>query len=147
MDFQDSLAAYLLGNLDLKCPRVNSKGIQIIDFKGIGNNETGVAIIDAPSSTSQRYFNHDRGYDALYQVVVKSRDQKLARDEAFLIYQDLDDLPRFEDGDLRTINSDNESFILRVCEGNSLPRFFEETDHNAYIYTFTIRANLEINKK
>ncbi|MGX6993940.1 hypothetical protein CBF34_07055 [Vagococcus penaei] len=147
MDFYERLSDFLLNQLELKSAFPNDSNEGFITFEPISNNERGIAILDAPSTTNQRYFDRSRVYDWSVQVVVKNIDQQQAFSDAMSIYQECDDLPRPKKDGLLTIISSNDSFELLSASGYTMPRMIEKTVHNAYVYSFLLKFDLFINAK
>ncbi|MBL1229954.1 hypothetical protein IW492_11990 [Enterococcus sp. BWB1-3] len=147
MDFYEKIAEYLLKQLDIDSASLNKQGEKEIIFRPLTNQEKGIAILDEPSETEIRFLDHSRYYNVNFQVSIKNSDQKKARQESYLIYQELDDFPRPDiNGELLTVVSDSGSFILRSCEGVQLPQLLEITDNEEFIYILKIKANLLIQK-
>ncbi|MHC5217153.1 phage tail terminator protein [Enterococcus sp. LJL128] len=147
MDFYERTAEHLLNQLTLESVGENDLGEKEIIFRPLTNYEKGIAILDAPSETDIRFLDRSRSYNINFLVSVKNKDQQIARRDAFLIYQELDDLPRpAEDGNLQTILSGTNSFMLRTCEGVLLPQLQEVTEEDAFVYSLQAKANLFIKR-
>lgn len=138
MDFYESLAKFLNDHLELTS--INGR----ILFDASTNNEKDICILDAPSANGARYYNNDTTYNMVVQIIVKNTDQHTAYLEAMQIYQLLDMLPINGNKGLLTIESQNDSFIFNASEGYTLPRKIEKTEHNVYIYSMLIKADILI---
>lgn len=149
MDFFERLSEHLLEKLEFQSATVNSEGKKEISFKPLEDNELGIAVLDAPSSTNNRYFDRARSYEWMVQILVKNTNQQQAFLDAMAIYQHCDDLPRKNNktGELITIISENRSFQFISGKGYTMPRMIEKTAHNAYIYSFLLNFELFIDAK
>lgn len=141
MDFYESLAKFLNDHLELTS--INGH----ILFDASTNNEKDICILDAPSANGARYYNNDTTYNMVVQIIVKNTEQPIAYSEAMQIYQLLDMLPIKVNKDFLTIESQNDSFIFNASEGYTLPRKIKKTEHNAYIYSMLIKADILIKNR
>lgn len=141
MDFYERLSELLLKKLALKSALTGSNKKPYITFEPISDNEKGVALLDAPSTTNLRYLDKSKMYDYAVQVVVKNKNQQQAMLDAMAIYQLCD--RNIEQNELK---SKNDSFDFDASRGYTMPRMIEKTEHNAYIYSFLIKFDLYIKK-
>ncbi|MDF0480267.1 minor capsid protein [Vagococcus sp. PNs007] len=146
MDIYERVSEHLLKTVQLASISHDEQGRPLIYLRPIPDNECGIALLDAPSGTDERYQNRDVIYRVSMQIIVKNKQQEVAYQDAMAIYYELDNLPRFDTkGNYLTIESD--CFQLIVCEGYTLPRLIEQTEHGAYLYTLLAKATIMIQPK
>ena len=139
MDCYECLSEALLSRLSLKSALTGSNKKPYITFEPIQDNDKGIALLDAPSTTDLRYLDKSKIYDYSVQVVVKNKNQQQAMLDAMAIYQLCDD----KDEPL-VLKSKNNSFEFVTSRGYTMPRMIEKTTSNAYIYSFLVKFDLYI---
>lgn len=139
MDFYECLSEALLNKLSLKSALLDGKKKPYITFEPIQDNEKGIALLDAPSTTNTRYLDKSKTYKWSVQLVVKNKNQQLAMLDAMAIYQLCDD--KEQPLELKSLN---DSFVFVSSRGYTMPRMIEKTTSNAYIYSCLINFELYI---
>lgn len=144
MDFIDQLAQFCKNNLILSSVHTNDRGTPIIELDKI-KHENDVALLEAPSSLMDTDLSRADTFDLRVQVLVQNASQKMAKDDSWLMFNILKQLPKQYGEAYKTITSADSTFELITMRGVTPPQKVDESEHGASLYSSLLSAELLIN--